>query len=124
MLNSIQIAPTSTNYMKLMSFNLKLSQVIYAKYPACHRATSDSFIDRFIVSSEIADIGSDRAKNIVKLSDDTGISIETSIKFGDGLASSNNATKLFDQADFGSINEELGRKLDELCIPNTTNMQH
>ncbi|KAG4065638.1 hypothetical protein HA402_012628 [Bradysia odoriphaga] len=82
-------------------------QVIHAKFPTCHRAANGSFIDHFVVSSDIAEVVSSCAENIVKLSDHTGIAIQTSITFDDNRTPTNLSRKLYDFADFDAMNDEM-----------------
>lgn len=99
-------------------------QIIPAEYPTCHRSSPGSFIDHFIISSDLIEVVSNRAKNIVKLSDHTGIAIDTLINFDDSGSRSTTTKRLFNRANFDAINEEIGTKLDELCIPTDSSMQY
>lgn len=88
-------------------------KIIHAEHPTCHRSTTGSFIDHFIVSSDLVDVVSDRATNIVKLSDHTGIAIETFFEFSSSHAATLPTKKMYDQADFDAINQEIASRLDE-----------
>lgn len=96
--------------------------IIHATSPTCHRSVPGSFIDHFMVSADLADVVSCNAENIVKLSDHTGIAISTFIDFDNNQLQPVCTRKLFDQADFDGINQEISEKLDELFIPTTSNL--
>lgn len=97
-------------------------RIIHAKFPTCHRSTTGSFIDHFMITSDLDEVVSNRAENIVKSSDHTGIAIETTINFVQ-QDNANVNRKLFDRANFDAINEDVSRRLDTLLIPTTSNLQ-
>lgn len=99
-------------------------RVIHAKFPTCHRSVTGSFIDHFIVSADLTDVVSHQAENIVKLSDHTGIAIDTFVDFGNKQSQPIITRKLFDKANFDEINQDISTKLDELFIPSTSNLRH
>lgn len=97
-------------------------QIIHATSPTCHRSFSGSFIDHFMVSADLAEVVSHHADNIVKLSDHTGIAINTFIDFDNHQFQPVCTKKFFDRANFDDINQEIGEKLDELLIPTNSNL--
>lgn len=97
-------------------------KIIHATHPTCHRSNPGSFIDHFVVSSDLEDIVSDRATNIVKLSDHTGIAIEMCLDFDTSQESTISHRKMYDLANVDAINEEIASELDALLIPTTSNM--
>ncbi len=98
-------------------------QVIHAEFPTCHRSIPGSFIDHFIVSADLTEVVSCKAENIVKLSDHTGIAIETLIDFEEIQAQPMFTRKLYNQANYDEINQEISIELDKLLIPTTTNLR-
>lgn len=87
-------------------------KIIHATHPTCHRSNPGSFIDHFVVSSDLEDIVSDRATNIVKLSDHTGIAIEMCLDFDTSQESTISHRKMYDLANVDAINEEIASELD------------